>query len=76
MSEKCPTCGSPVKIVGKTTQHYSPVDLKHRELLKLIHDDLLMRANIDSEGRKIVDISGFIWVEIKQALNDSNREGV
>lgn len=25
MSEKCPTCGSPVKVFGKTTMHYKPI---------------------------------------------------
>lgn len=37
MSDKCPTCGSLVKIVGKTTKHYEPVDFKQR-LIDAFHE--------------------------------------
>lgn len=26
MTDTCPTCGSSVKVVGKTTMHYEPVE--------------------------------------------------
>ena len=41
--------------------------LADTELLKLIHDDLLMRAEL-SRGEKVVDISGFIWDKLKQRI--------
>ncbi len=34
----CPVCGTPVKVVGKTTQHYEPIRLSKERIEKLILD--------------------------------------
>lgn len=33
--KKCPTCGSNIKVVGKTTLHYEPVEEQHSGLIPL-----------------------------------------
>lgn len=38
------------------------------DLLKLIKKDLLMRANEDDDGTKVVDLSSSIWIKINSLL--------
>ena len=40
------------------------------KLLKLIKKDLLMRAEEDEDGIKVVDLSSSIWIKIKEALKE------
>lgn len=40
---------------------------ENKELLKLIHDDLLMRGEHEN-GRTTVNLSSFIWKRIKDAI--------
>jgi geranylgeranyl pyrophosphate synthase len=43
--------------------------LKH--LLQLIHDDLLMRSETEN-GISVVNLSNFIWNNIKEVLGNKN----
>ena len=39
-------------------------------ILALVKKDLLMRAEEDSEGFKVVDLSSSIWIKLKEALEE------
>ena len=39
-------------------------------LLKRVSKDLLMRAELDSDGFKVVDLSSSIWINLKEALKE------
>lgn len=43
-------------------------------LLRKVHSDLLMRADVDSDGVKVVNISNGIWRKIA-ALAQQGKEG-
>ena len=36
----CPVCGTPVKVVGKTTQHYEPIRLSKERIEKICFDHI------------------------------------
>ena len=36
--------------------------------LKVVKKDLLMRAEEDSEGCKVVELSSSVWIQLKEAL--------
>ena len=38
--------------------------------LVLVHKDLLMRAEEDSQGYKVVDLSHSVWIQLKEALEE------
>ena len=38
--------------------------------LKAVKKDLLMRAEEDSEGCKVVELSSSVWVQLKEALKE------
>jgi len=40
-----------------------------RQLIKLIHDDLLMRGE-DEDGTTVVNLSNFIWNNINEVLGE------
>ena len=44
------------------------------EVLTLIKKDLLMRAEEDSDGCKVVDLSSSIWIKLKEALKEQKNE--
>ena len=39
-------------------------------LLKRVSQDLLMRAELDSDGFKVVDLSSSIWINLKEAIKE------
>ena len=39
-------------------------------LLKRISHDLLMRAELDGDGFKVVDLSSSIWINLKDLLKE------
>jgi hypothetical protein len=39
-------------------------------LLKRVSQDLLMRAELDSDGFKVVDLSSSLWMQVKKALKE------
>jgi hypothetical protein len=43
--------------------------LKLESLLNLVHKDLLMRAEEDHDGYKVVDLSSSIWMQINEVIN-------
>jgi hypothetical protein len=53
----CPTCGCPVKVVGKTTKHYEP-DIVNQ-------DELLEKFNLGIEGGERI-----ILVRLKSIIQD------
>jgi hypothetical protein len=67
-----------------TTKHYRSIaDIKElvelrkanaefKKLLSLVKKDLLMRAEEDSDGCKVVNLSSFIWIKLKEALKAGN----
>ena len=40
------------------------------KVLELVKKDLLMRAEEDEDGIKVVDLSSSIWIKIKEALKE------
>lgn len=61
MSDKtCPTCGSPVKIVGKTTMHYEPIPL--RERVEEIVFTVGSREKIVDEIMKLIEPPSVEWL--------------
>ena len=42
--------------------------------LRLTHKDLLMRAEEDSHGCKVVDLSSFVWDRVKEALKEQGND--
>jgi hypothetical protein len=40
------------------------------KVLVLVHKDLLMRAEEDSQGYKVVDLSHSVWIQLKEALEE------
>jgi hypothetical protein len=42
------------------------------KLLSLVKKDLLMRAEEDSDGCKVVNLSSFIWIKLKETLKAGN----
>tara|TARA_R110000737_G_scaffold179380_1_gene203487 strand:+ start:253 stop:468 length:216 start_codon:yes stop_codon:yes gene_type:complete len=40
-------------------------------LLNRVSKDLLMRAEVDSDGFKVVDLSSSIWIALKEALKET-----
>lgn len=63
--DKCPTCGSEVTVVGKTTQHYEPVYNSENW-------NLLVRAKlaVDGEVRKLRAAMEFIPELVQVLEND------
>jgi hypothetical protein len=43
-----------------------------KKLLSLVKKDLLMRAEEDSDGCKVVNLSSFIWIKLKETLKAGN----
>ena len=43
------------------------------EVLTLVKKDLLMRAEEDSDGCKVVDLSSSIWIKLKEALKEQGE---
>jgi hypothetical protein len=41
------------------------------KILALVKKDLLMRAEEDSDGCKVVDLSSSIWIKLNEALKES-----
>jgi hypothetical protein len=41
------------------------------QILALVKKDLLMRAEEDSDGCKVVDLSSSIWIKLNEALKES-----
>jgi hypothetical protein len=41
------------------------------QILALVKKDLLMRAEEDSDGCKVVDLSSSIWIKLNEALEES-----
>jgi hypothetical protein len=39
----------------------------------LVKKDLLMRAEEDSDGCKVVNLSSFIWIKLKEALEEQSE---
>ena len=44
------------------------------ETLRLTHKDLLMRAEEDSSGCKVVGLSSFVWGRVKEALKEKGND--
>jgi hypothetical protein len=65
----CPSCGA-------NSNHKSIIiafEVKIAELEKLlglVKKDLLMRAEEDSAGCKVVNLSSFIWIKLKEVLKE------
>ena len=55
------------KYVGSINQRNNELEV----LLEDLKADLLMRAEIDSEGFSVVNLSGSIWHRLKKAIKDS-----
>ena len=55
----------------------SRIDIKRiaelESILALVKKDLLMRAEEDSEGFKVVDLSSSIWIKLKEALEEQGE---
>ena len=43
------------------------------EVLKLVRKDLLMRAEEESDGCKVVDLSSFIWTRLNEVLEEQGK---
>ena len=43
------------------------------KVLTLVKKDLLMRAEEDSDGCKVVDLSSSIWIKLKEALKEQGE---
>ena len=43
------------------------------EVLTLVKKDLLMRAEEDSDGCKVVDLSSSIWIKLKEELKEQGE---
>ena len=43
-------------------------------LLKRVSQDLLMRAELDSDGFKVVDLSSSVWMQVKKALKEQDND--
>ena len=55
-------------------KYVSRINQRNNELEILLEDlkaDLLMRAEIDSEGCAVVNLSNSIWHRVKKAIKDS-----
>lgn len=61
-------------IYGLTCNRLNDLEQETLKLLRVIEDikaDLLMRADIDSEGLNVVNLSGSIWHRLKKAIKDT-----
>jgi hypothetical protein len=38
------------------------------EVINLVHKDLLLRAELDSDGCKVVDLSSSIWIKLSSSI--------
>jgi hypothetical protein len=56
-----------------TIIEYSIKIAELEEVLTLVKKDLLMRAEEDSDGYKVVDLSSSIWIKLKEALNEQGE---
>ena len=54
------------EIIHGQKMHIAELD----SILALVKKDLLMRAEEDSEGFKVVDLSSSIWIKLKEALEE------
>lgn len=49
----CPTCGSPVKVVGNVTKHYEPIHAHDRSYIKLLNErDALMKEALAARAER------------------------
>ena len=53
--------------------------MKHRELLELlenIRDDLRIRADVDSDGKNVINLSHHLWLDLKQQIEILEAESL
>lgn len=49
----CPTCGSPVKVVGNVTKHYEPYDPEKERLRECLKEITIEARNNTSESNAL-----------------------
>jgi hypothetical protein len=54
--------------LSKANQWFIKRIAELESLLKRVSQDLLMRAELDTDGFKVVDLSSSIWINLKKAL--------
>jgi hypothetical protein len=54
-----------------TRKYLEDKTAKLENLLKRIGQDLLMRAEVDSDGFKVVELSSSIWMKLKDVLEET-----
>jgi hypothetical protein len=71
-----PEATSALKALVVSTKPRSLADIRRiielEDLLKLIKKDLLMRADEDDDGTKVVDISSSIWIKLNSILEQNS----
>jgi len=74
-SNECPDCGGNLEIakIARKMGHRPDVAFARvnqlERLLKNISIDLLERADIDSDGKKVVNLGNANWLKLKDAIN-------
>jgi hypothetical protein len=41
-----------------------------KAVLKLLYKDLLMRAETEEDGCKVVPVGSSVWIKLKEAINE------
>lgn len=62
------------EVLVEMHKHVAHLNQRNNELEILLEDlksDLLLRADIDSEGLNVVNLSGSIWHRLKKTIKDS-----
>lgn len=77
-NQTCPTCGTPVRVVGHTTHSYESA---HEKLLALVSVAVNAVASMDTAGGDCMtcEFDGYLykehselcpWIQLQQALDD------
>ena len=45
-----------------------------KNIVKRVSQDLLMRAAVDTDGFKVVELSSSIWIALKEALKEQDND--
>ena len=62
--------GLAIALAQEWTQEKDAKIAELEEVLTLVKKDLLMRAEEDSNGCKVVDLSSSIWINLTEALKE------
>lgn len=72
LDSDCPLLDDEVLVeMHKYVAHLSQRNNELEILLEDLKADLLLRADIDSEGLNVVNLSGSIWHRLKKTIKDS-----